>query len=195
LVSYSILSLEVGDDGLSELFGQKNPENKAVLSVGAVKCRDTSSVHESPVADEHAGEEVWATSSESPIAGRISTSMEELERMRESELMASDEVRECLKNCLDCYQTCTETTIRCLALGGKHSKLAVMSLLMDCATICNLNADFMLRNSNFYPQTCGITADICDECADVCERFDDDFMKQCASVCRRCAESCREMAR
>ncbi len=80
-------------------------------------------------------------------------------------------------------------------MGGEHAKLEHLNLLMDCAKICSTNADFILRNSTYYPQTCGITADICDECGDTCDRFDDDFMKECANVCRRCSESCREIAR
>jgi hypothetical protein len=144
--------------------------------------------------EEEVGDQ-WSGENRSPIAGKMSGSMEELERAQGSEVMTSDEVRECLKDCLDCYQTCTETAIRCLAMGGKHAELEHVNLLMDCARICNTNADFMLRNSTYYPQTCGLTADICDECADTCDRFDEDFMKECASVCRRCAESCREMAK
>jgi hypothetical protein len=140
-------------------------------------------------------EERWGAEKQSPVAGRISGTMEELERIQSAETMTIDEVRECLRDSLDCYQTCTETTAKCLRMGGKHAEHKHLNLLMDCARICNINADFMLRNSTYYPQTCGITADICDECADACDRFDDDFMKECASVCRRCAESCREMAR
>lgn len=172
----------------------ENWENKPVIVASALECRDMDTMHELP-SDEQPAEKEWGARAESPIAGRIYGTMEELVRMQESEHMASDEVRRCLKDCLYCYQTCTETTVRCLTAGGKHSKPALLWLLIDCAKICSLNADFMLRNSTYYPQTCGITSDICDECAEACERFDDDFMKECASVCRRCAESCREMAR
>lgn len=140
-------------------------------------------------------DEEWTGEPHPPIAGKMTGSMEQLERMQGSELIASVEVRECIKDCLDSYRTCTETTTKCLSMGGKHAKLEHLNLLTDCAKICNTNADFMLRNSTYYPQTCGITADICDECADSCDRFEDDFMRECASVCRRCAESCREMAR
>ena len=140
-------------------------------------------------------EEEALTGLQSPIAGKMSGSMEQLERIRGSEATLSQEVRECLKDCLDCYQTCTETLVRCLAMGGKHAKLEHLNLLMDCARICSANADFLLRNSTYYPQTCSITADICDECADTCDRFKEAFMKECAEVCKRCAESCREMAR
>lgn len=168
--------------------------------LGKFEARDMRSIDEKSYAGEEEQtqedeEEGWTAEKDSPLAGHISGTMEELERMQSSETMTSDEVRECLRDSLDCYQTCTETTIRCLTMGGKHAEYEHLNLLMDCARICNTNADFMLRNSTYYPQTCGITADICDECADTCDRFDDDFMKECASVCRRCAESCREMAR
>ncbi len=140
-------------------------------------------------------DEGWEPQKESPMAGRMTGSMEELERVQSSEFSNSEEVQECIKDSLDCYRVCTETTLRCLTMGGKHAEYEHLNLLMDCSRMCNTNADFMLRNSTYYPQTCGICADICDECADTCDRFDDDFMKECASVCRRCAESCREMAR
>jgi len=140
--------------------------------------------------DEHATPEFLT-----PIAGKMTGSMEEFEHIQGVEESFSEEVRECLKDSLSCYQTCTETLTRCLRMGGEHARQEHLNLLMDCAKICNLNADFILRNSAYYPQTCGITADICDECGDSCDRFNDDFMKECAAVCRRCAESCREIAR
>ena len=169
----------------------------------ASTCRDMRSVDERSYAQENDdetqtkedAEEGWEPQNQSPLAGKISGTMEELERIQSSEVIMSNEVRECIKDSLDCYQACTETAIKCLTLGGKHAEADHLNLLMDCARICNTNSDFMLRNSTYFPQTCGITADICDECADTCERFEDDFMKECASVCRRCAESCREMAR
>jgi hypothetical protein len=167
------------------------------------ECRDMRSFDNTSYSEEAEDEaqtsedadEGWEKENPSPLTGRISTTMEELERLQSSEGVTSDEVRECIKDSLDCYQTCTETTLRCLTIGGKHVESKHINLLLDCAAICNTNANFMLRNSPYYPQTCGLTADICDECADNCDRFKDDFMKECARVCRRCAESCREMAR
>ncbi len=140
-------------------------------------------------------DEELSTKNESPLAGRMTGSMEHLEQIQSSEVLNTDEMRECLRDSLDCYETCTETIARCLVKGGKHAAYENLNLLMDCAKICNANADFIIRNSSYYPQVCGIAADICDECADYCERFNEDFMRECTSVCRRCAESCREMAR
>ncbi|MGD6934868.1 MAG: four-helix bundle copper-binding protein [Candidatus Bathyarchaeia archaeon] len=157
---------------------------------------ETTKEHDQP--DIMTGTEVdkedWSRG-DSQVAGRLTGTMEDLERMQEAEFLMSEEVRECIQDCVDCYRTCNQTLIRCLNMGGKHAEVEHANLIMDCARICNTNADFMLRNSLYYPQTCGLTADICDECGDVCDRFEDDFMKECASVCRRCAESCREMAR
>jgi hypothetical protein len=177
--------------------------NKQLDYIESLTGRDMTSVNDrdysrrvldDEVMRESNEEEDW-TKNQSPLTGRMSGTMEELERIQSSENMASDEVQQCLKDSLDCYQTCNETTLRCLAVGGKHAERDRINLLMDCVRICITNADFITRNSKYYPQTCGICADICDECGDVCDRFDDDFMKECASVCRRCAESCREMAR
>jgi hypothetical protein len=136
----------------------------------------------------------WSGSS-SPMAGKIYGTMEDLERATEEEILTSDEVKECIQECLICYRTCTETTIKCINTGGKHSEGRHLNLLMDCAKICNSNTNFMLRNSRYYPQTCALTAEICDKCADDCDRFDEEFMKNCASVCQHCAKSCREMAK
>src|SRR5512138_690445 len=92
-------------------------------------------------------DESWSRKSQSPLAGRMAGSMEELERLQSSEVTTSDEVRECLRDSLDCYQTCTETITRCLTMGGQHVAYDHLNLLMDCAKICNANADFIIRNS------------------------------------------------
>jgi len=172
---------------------EKNP---AIIKLDLDKSRDTDFERQNFSAEINSGQRVdEEVQVESPMAGRMTGTMEELERIQESLFVMSDEVKECIQDCLDCFKTCTETSVRCLKIGGKHAENEHINLMLDCSKICNLNADFMLRNSSYYPQTCGITADICDECADICDRFEDDFMKECASVCRRCAESCREMAR
>lgn len=106
----------------------------------------------------------------------------------------SQEMQACITNCLDCHRTCLETVSHCLEMGGPHAEARHVRLLLDCAQICTTSADFMLRASEFHPQTCGVCADVCERCAEDCERFDDDFMQACAAACRRCAESCRHMA-
>jgi hypothetical protein len=178
---------------------REKKEGSGYLKVGMAEQVDETRFMEDAVEDEaEKGEDTdegWQKDSQSPVAGRMSETMEDLERIQESQFVTNDEVKECVQDCIDCFRTCNETIIKCLTLGGKHAEREHVNLLIDCAEISNTNAEFMLRNSTYYPQTCGLTADICDECADICERFEDSFMKECGSVCRRCAESCREMAR
>lgn len=108
----------------------------------------------------------------------------------------SDEMRQCIRNCSDCRNICTETVIHCLEMGGKHAEAHHIHLLLDCAQICATSADFMLRGSELHGRVCGVCADVCDACAADCERLagNDDLMARCAETCRRCAASCRRMA-
>jgi hypothetical protein len=108
----------------------------------------------------------------------------------------SQEMQNCINECLSCHAVCLETINHCLQMGGKHAEPKHIVLLQDCAQICLTSADFMLRGSNFHAQTCGVCAAICNACADECESIADgaEFMQRCADACRRCAESCRQMS-
>jgi hypothetical protein len=108
----------------------------------------------------------------------------------------SQEMQDCISNCMTCHAICLETIHHCLQMGGEHASARHIGLLQDCAQICVTSADFMLRMSSYHPQTCGVCADVCEACAVECERLADgnDFMQRCADACRRCAESCRRMA-
>ena len=105
-------------------------------------------------------------------------------------------MEECIANCTECHRVCLETVRHCLQKGGEHAAPAHITLLLDCAQICQTSADFMIRRSELHTLTCGACAEICARCADECERMaeGDEAMARCAEVCRRCAESCRRMA-
>ena len=108
----------------------------------------------------------------------------------------SEEMRNCIENCLDCHRLCVETTTHCLTMGGRHAEASHIRGLLDCAQICATSADFMLRQSSHHAYTCGVCAEICKRCADDCERLagGDPLMLRCAEMCRRCAESCHGMS-
>ena len=107
----------------------------------------------------------------------------------------SQDMRQCVQECTACHQICLQTIQHCLAMGGRHAEQAHIRVLADCAQICAVSADFMLRGSPLHGQTCGVCADTGTRCAEDCERVGagDQQMKQCAAVCRRCAEMCRRM--
>ena len=107
----------------------------------------------------------------------------------------TQEMRQCIEECVNCHSICLETVTHCLQKGGKHANPTHISTLLDCAEICQTSANYMLRGSELHPETCALCATICDRCAQSCEQVgDDDVMKRCAEACRRCAESCRKMA-
>jgi hypothetical protein len=104
-----------------------------------------------------------------------------------------EDLKHCIEECRTCREVCLSTAAtHCLEMGGEHVAPDHFRLMMDCAEICGVATDFMLRNSPRHALTCGVCAEICAACADDCERIGE--MESCVEVCRRCAESCRKMA-
>lgn len=108
----------------------------------------------------------------------------------------TDEMQMCIQNCIVCHQSCAQMINHCLQKGGLHASPDHIRTLMDCAEICSVAADFMIRNSDLHPSTCRVCAEVCMACAQSCERLDsqDEMMKSCAEICRQCADSCEKMA-
>jgi hypothetical protein len=108
----------------------------------------------------------------------------------------TDQMRNCIDQCLACHRICVETITHCLTMGGKHADARHIRVLMDCAQICATAADFMLRQSDFHARACGVCAELCTACADSCQEVGphDINMQRCVEACRACATSCRRMA-
>jgi hypothetical protein len=108
----------------------------------------------------------------------------------------NESMRECIQNCLDCYQSCTQMISHCLSMGGEHAKPEHINLLQACANICQTSAKFMLLESDFHPDVCRVCADVCESCAEDCRRLagENETMSACADICERTSESCEKMA-
>ncbi len=105
------------------------------------------------------------------------------------------EIQQCIHDCLNCHNICLNTMAYCLQKGGKHAESTLISLMLDCAEICQTSANFMLRSSDLYAHICAICAVVSDRCAQECEKMGDDPpIRTCAQMCRHCAKSCRQMA-
>lgn len=105
----------------------------------------------------------------------------------------SPEMQTCIDQCSNCHDVCLRmASTHCLEMGGEHTKPDHYKLMLDCAQICHVAADFMLRGSPRHTEICAACAHICETCADDCERIGD--MGECVEACRACAESCREMS-
>lgn len=103
----------------------------------------------------------------------------------------------CIQACLDCYHECMHTVMHCLREGGDHANVEHIGRLLDCAALCQLAAEFMIRNSQWSEQLSNLCAVICEHCAIECSEgpafSDDECMKECADACRRCAAECQKL--
>lgn len=107
----------------------------------------------------------------------------------------SKEMKDCIDNCLNCHAVCLNTVQHCLERGGAHAEQAHVRLMLDCAEICQVSANFMLRGSELHGETCRACGVVCTRCAEDCARLgDDDQMRACVEMCRKCADSCKRMA-
>jgi hypothetical protein len=102
-------------------------------------------------------------------------------------------MQSCIDICNRCAQTCLQTAMnQCLEMGGRHVEPEHFRLMINCAEICQLSANFMLSSSPFHTRTCEVCAEVCEACAKDCASIGD--MDECVSICRKCAESCKQMA-
>lgn len=104
----------------------------------------------------------------------------------------SEEMQQCLDNCLACHRLCTATAAHVLHGHSHHSEAAHLVSLLDCAQMCLTHADFMLRRSPHHMHLAKECAEICTACAVACEGHSDPdgIMEACAQACRKCAQSC-----
>ncbi len=101
----------------------------------------------------------------------------------------------CIESCNACHRVCLETITACLQQGGEHANPAHLALLQDCAQVCAVSADFMIRGSDLHGRVCALCAEACERCAEACERLGGEQMLGCAAACRRCAQMCRDQDR
>lgn len=106
----------------------------------------------------------------------------------------SQDIQQCIDECLNCHRICLETVQHCLQKGGEHAKPEQIVLLLDCAEVCQTSANFMLRGSDLHQRTCAVCAEVCSRCAESCEALGGKELEACAKACRSCAESCEQMA-
>lgn len=106
----------------------------------------------------------------------------------------SSEMQRRINQCLASHRMCEETINYSLARGGDFVSSDHVQLLMDCAEICQVAANFMLRESPQADAVLAVCSALCRRCADDCARFEDKQMQACAEVCRRCAETCERPA-
>ena len=106
----------------------------------------------------------------------------------------TSEMQACVQACMDCHRACTEMMMQCMKMGNCDSN--AMKTMMDCAQMCQMCADFMMRDSMMSPKVCMMCEEMCRMCAAACEPMakNDSMMMDCMKACLACAETCKTMA-
>lgn len=100
---------------------------------------------------------------------------------------------ECIDKCLASSRRCLETAT--YVIGQDHTSASSQRIvvLLDCAELCQVTANSMLRKSSQHALLCDACARLCENCAAAClEQGSDAVMRTCAETCRDCAQSCRD---
>jgi len=107
----------------------------------------------------------------------------------------TNDMQQCIQNCLDCHAICLATSTYCLEQRGVPVGDSQTRALIDCADICSTAADFMVRGSEQHPLVCNLCAAIASRCAAECRRSaTDPHLNSAQQACELCADSCRAMA-
>lgn len=105
-------------------------------------------------------------------------------------------MQQAIENATACATSCLESINYCSRKRGKYAEPSRLGLLLDCARICEITADYMLRKSPFYGILCELSAEICEQTARSCSEFPaDGMLKDCTQKCMACTVSCREIAK
>lgn len=107
--------------------------------------------------------------------------------------MAShDHYQSCIDACIACADACEHCADTCER--EDRAKMArCITLNRDCAGICRLAAEYMVRNSEYVDLLCQDCAEICEACGEECGKYPQDHCQDCAVACLRCAEECLKM--
>jgi hypothetical protein len=97
----------------------------------------------------------------------------------------------CVAACNLCHQLCLQAAVN-YKMGENPIEINHFRLMMNCAEICQMSANFQFSNSDFHHRLCGICADVCEVSATSCEKIGG--MNDCVTACRDCAASCQQMA-
>lgn len=108
------------------------------------------------------------------------------------------DMQQAIDACLEAYKVCGETAYVCQQNSSTDPRMMqTMHRLVDCAEICIVTANFMLRRSENHPLTCEACVEICAQTARDCEALaeQDECFARCAQVCRLCSEACLDSSR
>lgn len=108
--------------------------------------------------------------------------------------MTRNQYQTCIDECNRCAQICYECLRACLNEPDVQARKNCISILMECAKMCEMSASLMSMDGQFAKDHCRLCATVCEKCAQECDMFKDQHCLDCAIECRNCADECRKMS-
>lgn len=93
---------------------------------------------------------------------------------------------------LECAQACEQCMSACLDEDDVTAMAHCIELDRDCADICFLGAQLLLRDSEVAHKFLMICEEACRKCAGECGKHTHDHCRKCAAACQQCAEACHK---
>ncbi len=100
----------------------------------------------------------------------------------------------CIDSCSKCTQACYECCTACLNEPDLNARKNCVSMLVECAMMCQMSVSMMSMNGKFSKEHCSLCAQICDDCAKECGMFKDQHCQECSQICKECSDECRRMS-
>lgn len=90
-----------------------------------------------------------------------------------------------------CAAACDHCAVACLQENDVHMLSRCISLDMDCASICQVAASLVARQSENLDAILDACAKVCEACAEECGKHSHmEHCRQCAEACAACADAC-----
>jgi hypothetical protein len=98
----------------------------------------------------------------------------------------------CVRALRACHDICLRAaTVDRLMISGLPVPANHIRSMLDCAEICQVAANFLVRDSDNYVRICYEAAVICRELASMSEKFDNNM--NVVAACNACASACDDL--
>ena len=106
--------------------------------------------------------------------------------------MAQVEFQQCVQDLQTCHDSCMQTATNCQQAGGEHAQPEHVSMLNDCAALCQVTARFLQDNNPLYGYVTSASAQVTQHCGEECQRMGD---TDCANACQNATWSLQQISK
>lgn len=100
---------------------------------------------------------------------------------------------DCIQACVACWLACEMCSDACLDEKDVKMMVPCIRLDHDCAALCKLAAESMVRGGPGVKEICRSCAELCEACGRECGKHEAEHCQLCAEACQWCAVECRKL--